>query len=468
MIILSMIRSANINMLMSIILAAGAGTRMKSKIPKVLHKVAGISMIENVIDVVEKIGCHNNIVVVGHGAEEVKNSISSRNVDFVYQENQLGTGHAVMQAEKFISDDSDVIVLYGDTPLIRDSSIKEFIQYHSENSLVASILTTVMENPTGYGRILRDEGGEISSIVEEKDADTEVKKIKEINSGIYCFKGKYLKYALSNITNKNEQGEYYLTDVIGILKKENLRVGAFKLDDYREIMGVNSRVQLAEAERIMRERILENLMNNGTTIIDPNNTYIEKGVTIGRDTIIYPGTILKGNTIIGEDCLIGPNCNIEDSEIKNSVEIKSSTIIKSFVDEGTTIGPYAYLRPNSRLGKNVKIGDFVEVKNSVIGNNSKASHLSYIGDGVVGENVNIGCGVVFVNYDGKNKNKTIVEDNAFIGCNVNLISPVTIKKNSYIAAGSTITKDVPPGALSVARSRQQNKEGWVERKGLNK
>jgi bifunctional UDP-N-acetylglucosamine pyrophosphorylase/glucosamine-1-phosphate N-acetyltransferase len=451
---------------MSIILAAGAGTRMKSKIPKVLHKVAGVSMLEHVIDVIEEIKCSKKVVVIGHEADKVKEATEHRDIEYVLQEEQLGTGHAVMQAENLIGEQGNVIVLYGDTPLINAESIREFVENHIKEGFAASILTTEVDNPTGYGRIIRDDRGEVLKIVEEKDADSQQKKVKEINSGIYCFKAKDLKESLSGLNNNNNQGEYYLTDVIEILKNKGKKIGGYKLTDFTEIMGVNSRVQLAEAEKIMRKRILNKLMEEGVTIIGPDNTYIDKRVKVAKDTIIYPGTIIEGSTEIGEDCIIGPDVRIQNSIIKNGVEIRNSTVLESYIDSNTKVGPYAYLRPNSELGKNVKIGDFVEVKNSKIGDNSKASHLSYIGDGEVGKNVNIGCGVVFVNYDAKNKHKTIVEDNSFIGCNVNLVAPVTVKKNAYVAAGSTITKEVPEGALSVARAKQKNKEGWVKRKGL--
>jgi bifunctional UDP-N-acetylglucosamine pyrophosphorylase/glucosamine-1-phosphate N-acetyltransferase len=371
-----------------------------------------------------------------------------------------------MQAENLIGEQGNVIVLYGDTPLINAESIRQFVENHIKEGFAASILTTEVDNPTGYGRIIRDDRGEVLKIVEEKDADSQQKKVKEINSGIYCFKAKDLKESLSGLNNNNNQGEYYLTDVIEILKNKGKKIGGYKLTDFTEIMGVNSRVQLAEAEKIMRKRILNKLMEEGVTIIGPDNTYIDKRVKVAKDTIIYPGTIIEGSTEIGEDCIIGPDVRIQNSIIKNGVEIRNSTVLESYIDSNTKVGPYAYLRPNSELGKNVKIGDFVEVKNSKIGDNSKASHLSYIGDGEVGKNVNIGCGVVFVNYDAKNKHKTIVEDNSFIGCNVNLVAPVTVKKNAYVAAGSTITKEVPEGALSVARAKQKNKEGWVKRKGL--
>ncbi|WIF96148.1 bifunctional UDP-N-acetylglucosamine diphosphorylase/glucosamine-1-phosphate N-acetyltransferase GlmU [Caminicella sporogenes] len=456
------------NMLMSIILAAGAGTRMKSKLPKVLHKVSGISMLEHVIDVAEEIKCDKNVVVVGCGADKVKDATKHRNVEFIYQKEQLGTGHAVIQAENLICDEGYVIVLYGDTPLIKSETIQKFINLHTKRGYSASILTTEVENPTGYGRIIRNENGEVIKIVEEKDADEFQKSIKEINSGIYCFKASDLKKSLKKLNNDNNQGEYYLTDVIEILRNEEKKIGAYKIDDYTEILGVNSRVQLAEAEKIMRKRILTGLMEKGVTIIDPDNTYVDKRVEVGMDSILYPGTFILGNTEIGEDCIIGPNTRIENSIVNDRVKIINSTIIESFIDSDTKVGPYAYLRPNSKLGKNVKIGDFVEVKNSIIGDNSKASHLSYIGDGKIGKNVNIGCGAVFVNYNGKSKNKTVVKDNAFIGCNVNLIAPVIVEENGYIAAGSTITKNVPEKSLAVARAKQQNKKDWVERKGLLK
>ncbi|QEK11075.1 bifunctional UDP-N-acetylglucosamine diphosphorylase/glucosamine-1-phosphate N-acetyltransferase GlmU [Crassaminicella thermophila] len=452
----------------AVILAAGAGTRMKSKLPKVLHTVCGKPMVEHVIDVAEEVNANKKIVVIGHEAEQVKKAIEHRDVEFALQNEQLGTGHAVMQAENLIQDKGYVLLLYGDTPLIKGDTVKKLINFHIEGNFQATVLTAEFENPTGYGRIIRDENGNVLKIVEEKDASEEEKNIKEINSGIYCYDAELLKKALKQLTNENKQKEYYITDVIEILNREGYKVGAYKLRDNTDIMGVNSRVQLAEAEKVMQERILLKLMEDGVTIIDPKNTYVEKNVKIGKDTVLYPGVILRGDTEIGEDCIIGHNCRIENSIIKEGVQIQSSTIVDSFVDEQCSIGPYAYLRPNSKLGKKVKIGDFVEVKNSTIDDESKASHLAYIGDAEVGKNVNIGCGVVFVNYDGKNKHKTIVEDNAFVGSNVNLVAPVVVRKRGYIATGSTITKEVPEGALSVARGKQKNIAGWVDRKGLLK
>ncbi|CAH2215131.1 bifunctional UDP-N-acetylglucosamine diphosphorylase/glucosamine-1-phosphate N-acetyltransferase GlmU [Tepidibacter aestuarii] len=453
--------------LKSIILAAGKGTRMKSKIPKVLHKVCGTEMVNHVINIAVKAGCTENVVILGHEAEMVKDNLKN-NVETAIQEQQLGTGHAVMMAKDHIKEDDKIVVLCGDTPLIKESTLQRLFDYHKENKCVATVLTTKVDNPTGYGRLIRDDNKDVLKIVEQKDATEEEAKVNEINSGIYCFNGKELKMSLSKISNNNNQGEYYLTDVIEILKNEGHKVGAYEGSTIEELMGVNSRVHLQRAENILKNRINEYHMENGVTIIDTNNTYIECDVKIGMDTIIYPGTIIKGNTTIGEDCTIGTNCRIENSSINNNVEIQSSTIIDSTVGNNTTVGPYAYLRPKSSIGENVKIGDFVEVKNSTIGDNSKASHLSYIGDASVGKNVNIGCGVVFVNYDGKNKFKSVVEDNAFIGSNSNLVAPVTVKEKGYVATGSTITDDVPSGSLSIARARQVNKEGWVDKKGILK
>ncbi|KNF07802.1 bifunctional protein GlmU [Gottschalkia purinilytica] len=459
-------------MILSVILAAGEGTRMKSKLPKVVHKICGKPLLNHVIDSAEEAGIEKNVVVVGHKADKVKEIVKSDNIIYVNQpvgdNDPYGTGFAVMQAQDHIEDDSYVVILCGDTPLIKSETIKEFVEYHKAGNYEATVLTAEVEDPTGYGRIVRDENDQVIAIVEQKDATEEQRKITEINSGVYCFKGKNLKSILGKLDNNNSQQEYYITDAIEILNKEEFKVGGYKISGHEEIQGINSKIQLAEAEKIMRKRINTSLMAEGAIIIDPDNTYIESDVKIGRDTVIYPGVILEGKTEIGEDCIIGQNTRISNSKIEDRVEIQSSTILDSKVDNDTKVGPYAYLRPNSDIGKNVKIGDFVEVKNAKINDGSKASHLSYIGDAEVGKNVNIGCGVVFVNYDGKNKNKTIVEDNAFIGCNVNLISPVTVKENAYIAAGSTITEDVEEKSLSIARVKQVNKENWVEKKGLLK
>ncbi|GFN35219.1 bifunctional UDP-N-acetylglucosamine diphosphorylase/glucosamine-1-phosphate N-acetyltransferase GlmU [Tepidimicrobium xylanilyticum] len=456
----------------SIILAAGEGTRMKSKIPKVLHKICGKPMLEYVLRASKNANIEKNYVIVGHMGDKVKEEFNEWDVVFktqpIGEEYPYGTGYAVMQAIDYIEDHSNVVILYGDTPLITGETIKKLIDYHENNGYDGTVLTAHLEDPTGYGRIVRDSKGQILKIVEHKDATEEELKIKEINSGIYCFKGEKLKRALNNITNDNAQGEYYITDVITILKEEGSRVGAYAIEDSNEIHGINSRVQLSFSERIMRERINKEHMEKGVTIINPQNTYIEPDVIIGNDSIIYPGTVITGKSIIGEDCIIGENCRIEDSKIGNGVQIYSSTITESTVGDECKIGPYAHLRPNSHLGNKIKIGNFVEVKNSTIGDNSKAGHLAYIGDADVGKNVNIGCGVVFVNYNGRSKFRSLVEDNAFIGSNTNLVAPVIVRKWGYVAAGSTITEEVGEGCLSIARARQINKDGWVERKGLKR
>ena len=447
----------------AIILAAGKGTRMKSKYPKVIHKVCGKEMVNHVINVSQKSGVNDIVVILGHESDVVKERLPKDSM-IAMQTEQLGTGHAVKMAKEYINDEDTIVVLCGDTPLIKEDTLKRLFAYHLENEYHATVLTTKVDNPIGYGRIIRDNNEDLLKIVEQKDANEEEKAVKEINSGIYCFNGKSLRESLDLIDNNNAQGEYYLTDTIYIMRDRGQKVGAYNGSTIEELMGVNSRVELSKAEEIMRRRINESHMVNGVTIIDTNSTYIESDVEIGNDTIIYPGVMLKGNTKIGSNCVIEMNSAIENSIIGDNTEVKNSTIIDSVVGENTTVGPYAYLRPKSNIGNNVKIGDFVEVKNATIEDNSKASHLSYIGDAHVGKDVNIGCGVVFVNYDGKNKFKSIVKDGAFIGSNSNLVAPVIVEKDGYIATGSTITNDVPKGALAIARERQVVKEGWVEKK----
>ena len=447
----------------AIILAAGKGTRMKSKYPKVIHKVCGKEMVNHVIDVSKKSGVKDIVAILGHGCDVVKEKLPTDTM-IAMQTEQLGTGHAVKMAKDYIKDEDTIVVLCGDTPLIKEETLKRLFDYHLENGYHTTVLTTEVDNPTGYGRIIRDENQDLLKIVEQKDANEEEKLVKEINSGIYCFNGKSLRESLDLLDNNNAQGEYYLTDTIQIMRNKGLKVGAYNGSTIEELMGVNSRVELSRAEDIMRKRINETHMVNGVTIIDTNSTYIEADVQIGNDTIVYPGAMLRGNTEIGSNCIIGMNSSITNSKIGDYTEIENSTIIDSIVGENTNIGPYAYLRPNSNIGNNVKIGDFVEVKNATIEDNSKASHLSYIGDAHVGKDVNIGCGVVFVNYDGKNKHKSVVKDGAFIGSNSNLVAPVTVEEKGFIATGSTITENVPQGALAIARERQVVKEGWVAKR----
>lgn len=451
----------------ALILAAGQGTRIKSDLPKVLHKACGKEMVNHVIDTLRKAYIADINVIIGKGSELVKEKTSSREVSYSLQAEQLGTGHAVKCAIDFLKDKKGTVAIFcGDAPLIKEETVVSLFEEHNSNNNTATLLTSILDDATGYGRIIRD-GNEVLKIVEHKDCNEEELKVTEMNAGVYCFDIEKLLEALNKLSNNNSQGEYYLTDVIGILKSEGEKVGAVVID-FEETLGVNSRAQLAQVESILRKRINAKHMDNGVTLIDPNNTYIGADVIIGKDTIIYPGNVLEGNTVIGERCMLYPNSRINNSTIENDVEIQSSVILDSKVGEKTTVGPFAYIRPDSVIGSHVRIGDFVEIKKSVIGNNTKVSHLTYVGDAEVGENCNFGCGTVTVNYDGKNKNKTIIGNNSFIGCNTNLISPVKVEDNTYIAAGSTITDDVKSGELAVARAKQRNIAGWVDKRGLLK
>ena len=451
------------NKLKVIILAAGEGKRMKSKLPKVLHKVQGKTMADHVIDAAECAGANDICVVIGHGAETVKEALRNRNVKFALQEKQMGTGHAVMQAGDFIEDGADIVVLYGDTPLITAQTINKILDFHRTEKNSISIISAMVDNPAGYGHIIRDINGNFLKNVEHKDADEKEKLVKEINTGIYCLTGEALKKGLSLLKNDNVQGEYYLPDTLEIILKDGGRVNAMAAQSADEFAGVNSKAQLADAEKAMRRRINAWHMDNGVTMIDPERTYIEAGAVIGCDTVLLPGVVIEGNTVIGENCVIGPDSRLTNVKLGNGVKFQYSTAIDSSVDDNTTVGPYAFIRPDCTIGKNVKIGDFVEVKNSNVGNGTKVSHLTYIGDSDVGERINFGCGTVTVNYDGKKKFRTVVDDDVFIGCNTNLVAPVKVGKGSYIAAGSTITEDVPENSLAIARERQINKTGWVKR-----
>lgn len=448
---------------MAIVLAAGQGKRMKSKLYKVLHQVCGKPMVGHVLDAVEEAGCSRTVVVVGHGAETVQGYVGER-AECVLQSPQLGTGHAVMQAEQAIgSEEGTTIVLYGDTPLITSETIQAMLSTHEASGAAVTLLTAHFADPTGLGRIIRDGSGKVERIVEHKDCTAEELLVTEINAGTYCFDNRKLFAALAQVKNDNAQGEYYLTDVIGILQSAGDTVQAYCTSDPAEAIGVNDRVALAEAETLMRKRIVKQHLIQGVTFIDPAAAYIEAGVKIGSDTIVYPGTVLRGNTVIGQDCIIGPNADITDTVIGDGVTIKHSVLQEASVSDECSVGPYANLRPGSILGKGCKIGDFVELKNATLGEGSKVSHLSYIGDAVVGKDVNIGCGAITVNYDGYNKFKTEIGDNAFIGSNSNLIAPIRIGEGAYVVAGSTITHDVDANDLAIARERQVNKEGYAEK-----
>jgi bifunctional UDP-N-acetylglucosamine pyrophosphorylase / glucosamine-1-phosphate N-acetyltransferase len=447
----------------AVILAAGQGTRMKSKLYKVLHPVCGKAMVQHVVDQISSLQMKQMVAVVGHGAEKVQEQLGDH-IQYVLQEEQLGTAHAVMQAEEVLANEEGVtLVVCGDTPLITSETMEKLLAEHESLGAKATILTAKPEDPTGYGRIIRNSEGTVERNVEHKDATEEERKVTEINTGTYCFDNKALFDALKKVNNDNVQGEYYLPDVIEILKNAGEVVAAYQTPDFDETLGINDRVALSKAESFMKKRINERHMRNGVTLIDPEQTYISDDAEIGSDTVIYPGTVILGNTKIGEENIIGPQSEIKDSVVGNGNTIRQSVIHDSEVGNETAIGPFAHIRPKSVLENNVKIGNFVEVKKSVMSTGSKASHLSYIGDAEIGKDVNLGCGSITVNYDGKNKFLTKVEDGAFIGCNSNLVAPVTVGKNAYVAAGSTITDDVPAESLSIARSRQTVKENYVQK-----
>ena len=447
--------------MVAVILAAGKGTRMRSKLPKVLHKVGGKPMLEHVMTAAETAGADKSIVVVGFESEQVAEFIGTR-AQIAVQAEQLGTGHAVMQTADLLKDFSGtVMIICGDTPLLDGCELKKFYLEHQASGAAATVLTAIMDNPAGYGRILRDAEDHVIGIVEEKDANPAQKAICEINTGIYCIEAPLLFEALAGLTCDNAQGEYYLTDVLSKINEMGKFVGGVCTADSDMIMGINSRHQLAEAEAIMRQRILDKLMDQGVTIMDPASTFIEGNVEIGQDTIIYPFTWLEGSTKIGADSIIGPNVRLTNVVVGNSTNLQFVYGHDCIVGSGVTVGPYVHLRPATVISDEVKIGNFVEVKNSNVGRGSKLPHLSYIGDSDIGERVNMGCGTITVNYDGKKKHRTVVEDDAFVGCNSNLVAPVTVGAGSYIGAGSTVTKDVPPDDLGVARARQTNIKGWA-------
>lgn len=447
--------------LITIILAAGKGTRMKSDMSKVIHKVNGIPMLTKIINEVKKLNPEKNYIILGHDKDQVKKVLKDEeNLIYILQKEQLGTGHAVIEAMKEIKNyDVDIMILCGDTPLLRSKTLKDLHNTHRLSDATTTILTSIYENPKGYGRIVK-ENDNIKSIIEEKEANEEIKQIKEVNAGVYCFKGKDLKDALTKINNNNEKKEYYLTDVIGIQVAENKSVKSHLLENNEEILGVNTKVELAKASKVLRIRKNEKLMEEGVIFIDPDTAYIEDNVKIGKDTVIYPGVVLEGNTEIGNNCKIIGNCRIIDSKICNDVEIESSVIEESIVEDFVTIGPFAHLRPKSHLKEKVHIGNFVETKKSILEKGVKAGHLSYIGDANVGENSNIGAGTITCNYDGKNKFKTEIGKNVFIGSSTMLVAPVVIGNEAITGAGSVITKDVPEESLAVERSKQIIIKNW--------
>lgn len=447
----------------AIILAAGKGTRMKSDLPKVLHKVAGITMLEHVKRAVDAMEPAKTVTIVGHKAELVQSVLEGQS-DFALQSEQLGTGHAVMMAEAALAGlEGQTLVIAGDTPLITGESLKNLINFHVSHKNVATILTAQADNPFGYGRIIRNADGEVIKIVEQKDANDFEKQVKEINTGTYLFDNKRLFEALKDINTDNAQGEYYLTDVISIFRQAGEKVGAYILRDFDESLGVNDRIALATAESVMRKRINAYHMLNGVTFTNPEATYIDVDVEIGAEALIEANVVLKGKTSIGERTVVTNGSRLRDAQIAADVVITNSDIEESIVENGVTVGPYAHIRPGSVLKKDVHVGNFVEVKGSTLGENTKAGHLTYIGNATVGSNVNFGAGTITVNYDGQNKYPTIVGDNVFVGSNSTIIAPVEIGDNALLAAGSVTTKNVPADAVAIGRCRQENKEGYAKR-----
>ena len=450
--------------LVTIILAAGKGTRMKSAHPKVLHKVCGKEMVRHVLDAATAAGSKRNIVVVGFGADEVRGTLGSA-AEVVVQEKQLGTGHAVLQAEPLLrSEKGTVMVLCGDTPLLTAGLLQKLCDEHEKANAKATVLTAIMPDATGYGRVIRTAAGDVEKIVEHKDATEVERAVREVNAGIYCFEKEALFSALAKVGCDNAQGEYYLPDVLSILRGQGEKIWAVAAEDYEETLGVNSRIHLAQAEKILRRRKNIELMESGVTLMDPDSTFVDTDVTVGRDTVIYPLTWLEGKTVVGEQCVLGPSSRFSDARIGNGVTAHFVYAHECEIADCATMGPFVHIRPDSHISENVKIGNFVEVKNSNIGEGSKLPHLQYIGDCDMGAGVNMGCGTITVNYDGKTKFRTTIGDNAFVGCNSNLVAPVSVGNGAYVAAGSTITKDVPPEELAVARARQKNIPNWPDKR----
>jgi bifunctional UDP-N-acetylglucosamine pyrophosphorylase/glucosamine-1-phosphate N-acetyltransferase len=448
--------------LSAVILAAGEGKRMKSAKTKVMHEILYKPMICWAMDAARNAGIPDLCIVAGKNKDELAAVL--REAEVVIQEEQLGTAHALMQAKDFIAArGGDVLVFYGDTPLVSSETLEELVETHRESGADMTVMGVETENPAGYGRMILDENGDLLKIVEDRDATAAERAVKSINGGFYCFKASSLLEIFPMFDNDNAQNEYYLTDAVAHIRAKGGKVTALLCENEREILGVNDRVQLARAAGILRDRVNEKLMREGVTIIDPASAYISPDALIGADTVIEPNVIVKGKSQIGTNCHIGPNASIEECRIGDGSSVNASQLNWSIIGKDANIGPFAYIRPGCMLADNVKIGDFVELKKAEIGEGTKLPHLTYAGDTIIGSHVNVGCGSVTVNYDGFEKHITEIGDDAFIGCNTNLVAPVKIGKGVYTAAGSTITEDVPDDALSVARARQENKPGWAAR-----
>ena len=447
-----------------VILAAGKGTRMKSSRPKVLHSLAGRPLIDHVLKTVDALHADSIIAVVGHGADEVRAALAARpSLEFAVQSPQLGTGHALLQAESILKGQSGtVLLIYADVPLLQPATLSRLVQHHRATRAAATVLTTELPEPYGYGRIVRDAADEIQRIVEERDASGSERAIKEINTGIYCFELAGLFESLHQLASDNSQGEYYLTDLVALYRQKRMKVETLDLDSPGELRGVNSRVDLAELSRVLRDRKNHELMLGGVTLEDPQSTYVDADVSVGADTVIGPGVFLEGSTSIGENCRIHAGSRLTNTTIADGVTILDHCVLTDTrVDAGARIGPFAHLRPASVVGEGAHVGNFVELKKTTLGRKSKANHLAYLGDATIGEQVNVGAGTITCNYDGVAKHPTIIEDGAFIGSDSQLIAPVRVGAGAYVAAGSSITKDVPADALGVSRARQENKLGWA-------
>lgn len=444
----------------AVVLAAGEGKRMLSSLPKVLHPLCGRPMLSYIADAAAAVTGNRVIIVTGRGAEMVR-EVMGPQWSYVLQEEQLGTGHALMQALPQLPREGSLLVLCGDTPLLGEIHLERLIREHSGNA--AAVLTTDLDDPAGYGRIIRDSKGELIRIVEESDASPHEKNICEVNSGTYCFDIKLLRRFLPGLSPDNAQKEYYLPDLFSLMQEQGLPIKACCVSERQVALGINDRLQLAGAAVIMRERINRSLMHRGVSMVDPASTYIDFDVEIGPDTMIMPQTVIEGGTIVGTGCRIGPAVHIVDSKIGDRVTFRQSVVEQSVIENEATVGPFAYIRPGCRIGQGVKIGDFVEVKNAQLEAGAKVPHLSYVGDADIGEGANLGAGVIIVNYNGRKKHRSLIGQGAFVGCNSNLVSPVNIGRGAFIAAGSTITRDVPAGTLAIARSDQVNRPGTAAR-----
>ena len=446
------------------ILAAGKGTRMKSALPKVLHEALYHPILSYVLNAAEAIGADEICTVIGHGAEQVEAAFRGRTV-FAIQQEQKGTGHAVKVGLKGFGADAQgtLLVLCGDTPLLKTATLKAMLDFHETEAAAVTVMSAKVENPFGYGRMVRDEQNELCRIVEQRDADENEQRIREINSGVYCFDLDFLRGAVEKLAADNSQGELYLTDTVAIARQEGRKALAYVIDDNEEILGINDRIQLAAAGKILRRRKLNDLMRAGVTVVDPDSVIVDPLAEIGRDTVLEPFTVIKGKTVIGENCVIGPDAELTACTLGNGVRFWRSVAVEAAIGDEGNIGPFAYLRPQTELKAKVKVGDFVEIKNSTVGKGTKLPHLTYLGDSDVGAGCNIACGTITCNYDGFRKTRTTIGNDVFVGCNVNLVSPVEVGDGSYIAAGSTVTKDIPENALAVARAKQENKKDWAER-----